>query len=31
VWQDDVAEFPTAQMDIRYGEQLMRLDFQVED
>jgi hypothetical protein len=26
-----VAELPAAQMDIRYGEQLMRLDFEIED
>jgi len=26
-----VAEYPAAQMDIRYGDQLMRLDFEVQD
>ena len=24
-----ISEFPASQMDIRYGDQLMRLDFQV--
>ncbi|HSR35301.1 MAG TPA: hypothetical protein VLY63_32425, partial [Anaerolineae bacterium] len=26
-----VADYPAAQMDIRYGDQLMRLDFEVQD
>ena len=26
-----VAEYPAAQMDIRYGEQVMRLDFEMQD